>query len=280
MKPDFELVCLFLRKYKQGHYAHSVEKITQSQSKDVEAIGRSATGEGLAVEHTLLVNFPNVWRKEKWIKETSEQLRNDASLRIPERSIWVFLPAEAFDTSQPWCWTELGAALTCWARCSFAALPIGCSTHDVTVPASGAPQSLNIKTTVSETPGSPGTVSVGGLFPEDATPLHDPDAEAMRYLCPELERTIQNKLPKLLKKVADKQADKAVLLLELNGALIQRNWVTDQLRSNSRIEKLDAVALVYTSGIPLQCEVSFVVWHPCSNEWGIPWTEPLPVHHP
>ena len=59
-----------------------------------------------------------------------------------------------------------------------------------------------------------------GLFPEDATPsLHDSNAEAMRYLLPELERTVKKKLPKLLKTIAEERAGEAVLLLELHGAL-------------------------------------------------------------
>ena len=277
MKRDLELVCLFLRSYKQGHYAHSVEWITESRFKDVDAIGTSAKGERLAVEHTLLPNFPNVWKKEEHIKEASAQLGNDASLRIPERGIWVFLPAEAFDVPQDW--TSLGEALTLWARRSFAGLPVGFSTHEIRAP--GISQSLNIKTTVSETPGSPGTVSVHGLFPEDATPtLHDANAEGTRYLLPELERAIQKKLPKLLKTIADERAEKTALLLELHGALIQRSWIMDELRRNSRIEELNAVALVYTSGIRLEWEASFSVWHPCANEWDIPWEAPLATQHP
>lgn len=260
------MVDLFLRTYKQGQYAaHRLKWITHSRCKDVELIAENATGDRLAVEHTLLESFPGVSRKEKSIKAASRKLREDVSLRVPERVIWVFLPAEAFDCSQPWLWTELDSALDCWARTSLAALPAGDSTHAIPVPVkSGVPQTLEIKTTVSETPGHPGAVVVRGLLPKDVGPL-----------LPALERAICKKLPKLLQSVADKR----VLLLELHGMLIQQEWVIDQLRGDPQTQKLDALALAYTSGLELEDEVYFFVWYPCSNEWDTPWRVRLAPQH-
>lgn len=268
LERDLRLVDLLLRNYEGGYYANSVKPITQRQTKDVEVIATSATGERLAVEHTLLENFPQVWAKEERIQKATAQLRKDSSLRIPERSIWIFLPAEAFDTSQPWTWHDLDEALADWARSSLASVPVGYSIHQINVPTqSGISKSLEIKTAVSKSPGSPGAVLVHGLFPEDG--------QAACYLLAELERAVKNKLPKLLKTVSDKRADKAVLLLELHGALIQRDWVADQLRGNLEFEKLDAVIFVYTSGIILKGDVIFWVWHPRSNGWDGPWKASL-----
>jgi hypothetical protein len=264
---DRQLVDLFLQTYKQGQYAaHPPKWITHSQRKDVEVIAESATGERLAVEHTLLESFPRVWEKERSIKAASRKLREDASLRVPERIIWVFLPAEAFDRSQPWLWTGLDAALACWARTSFAALPAGDSTHRIEIPLpSGASRPLEIKTNVHEAPGN----LLGAVF------VHGDPPKNLKPVLPALKKAMREKVPKLLKS----EAEKRVLLLELHGMLIRGDCVIDQLRADSRSQKLDAVALAYTSGIELAGEVYFFVWYPCSNEWDTSWTVPLAPRH-
>jgi hypothetical protein len=45
----------------------------------------------------------------------------------------------------------------------------------------------------------------------------------------------------------------------------------DPLRADSEVQKLDAVAVAYTSGLQLEGEVHFFVWYPQSNEWDTPW---------
>ena len=62
-KRDEQLVDLFIRTCQQGQFAHSVEWVIQSQTPDVEVIARSSTGERLIVEHTLLINFPDLLAK-------------------------------------------------------------------------------------------------------------------------------------------------------------------------------------------------------------------------
>jgi hypothetical protein len=264
---DRQLVDLFLQTYKQGQYAaHPRKWITHSQRKDVEVIAEGATGERLAVEHTLLESFPRVWEKEKFIKVASQKLREDATLRVPERIIWVFLPADALDRSQQWLWTALDAALACWARTSLAALPTGDSTHRIEIPLpSGASRPLEINTTVHEARGN----LLGAVF------VHGDPPKNVKPVLPALEKAMREKVPKLIKS----DAEKRVLLLELHGMLIRADWVIDQLRADSRSQKLDAVALAYTSGIELADAVYFFVWYPCSNEWDTPWTAPLAPRH-
>jgi hypothetical protein len=264
-KRDHRLADLFLKSYKQGQYTARIKWCNHSQHEDVEVVGESAAGELLAVEHTLIVNFPGVLEKEIFIKAASGTLLEDVSLRVPRRTIDVLLPAEAFDRSQPWLWTDLDTALACWARVSFATLPSGNSTHVIPIPLrSGTSQSLEIRTAVGEAPGGPGTILVHGLLPKDSEPVLQA-----------LGKAIRERVPKLLKSVNEKRADKGVLLLELHGMLIRHDWVVDQLRADSEIQKLDAVALVYTSGLQLEGEVHFFVWYPGSNEWHTPWIVPL-----
>ena len=217
---DHRLADLFLKSYKQGEYTARIEWMNHSQYKDVEVVGWSAAGEGLAVEHTLIENFPAVLQKEKFIKTASGSLLENVSLRVPGRTIDVLLPAEAFESSQPWLWADLAAALACWARVSLAALPTGNSTHVIPISVrSGASQSLEIRTVVSEVHGGPGTILVHGLLPKDSEPV-----------LPALKNAIRKKVPKLLKSVAEKRADKGVLLLEVHGMWSRPEWVIDQLK--------------------------------------------------
>jgi hypothetical protein len=267
-KRDHRLAELFLKSYKQGQYTACIKWINHSQYKDVEVVGESAAGERLAVEHTLIVNFPDVLRKENFIKTASRTILGDVSLRVPRHIIDVLLPAEALDPSQPWRLTDLDTALACWARASLAALPTGNSTHVIPISAqSGASQSLEIMTVVTEAPEGPGAVFVHGLLPMDFEPV-----------LPALKKAIQGKAPKLLKRVAEKRAGKGVLLLEIHGNVGWQDWVVDHLRADLEIQKLDAVALAYTSGLQLEGEVHFFVWYPCSNEWDAPWIVPLARH--
>jgi hypothetical protein len=129
----------------------------------------NSDGEGLAVEHTLIENFPRVGTKEKSIAQVSQTLLDDVSLRVPERIICMWLPAEAFDPSERWRWSDVGAALVRWASSSFSTVPIGNSTQVIEVPVKpGVSQSLEIRITASEAPGNPGIVLVHGLLPVDS----------------------------------------------------------------------------------------------------------------
>ena len=255
---DHRLVDLFLRTYRKGHYSVHLEWIKNSLSKDVEVVGENALGERLAVEHTLIENFSGALEKEQFIKLASQKLLDDASLRVPGRIISLLLPAEAFDRSQRWRWEQLGEAVAYWARSSLSALPTGYSKHNIPMSIrSGLSQSLEVGIIVREAPDSPGMVLVNGLLPAEA-----------ELVLPSLKRAIENKAPKLLLSTAEKK----VLLLELHGRLIQECWVVDQLRADSRIQELYAVALAYTQGLTLGGKAHFCVWYPFSNEWHSPWT--------
>ncbi len=195
---DRKLVELFIKTYKHGQYAGDVHWKNHSRYKDVELIAKDASGKLLAVEHTILENFPDVWRKEDFFKRATKSLQDDVTLRVPGRVIWLYIPAEAFDTANPWRWDHVDQALILWAKTSLSTLPVGCSEHAIPITSS----QFKFKALVIEHSDNPGAVIVKGLLPIG--------------VIPSLEKVHNNKVPKLLRS----ESHKRILLIELHGKMM------------------------------------------------------------
>ena len=253
MRRDEQLVRVFLRTYKGGAFGSRMELVTHRKHPDVECVAQNAAGDRLAIEHTLLENFPGIWSKSHGLAEVAHTINHDLSLRVPERVIFLFLPPEAFDPSRRWRWEEITTALTSWCQSSLADLPLDCSMQQICV--GSPPRELEFEAVVHKKPGSPGVLWVRGGMPVAEAPMVDA-----------LKTAAERKVPKLLQSSADMR----VLLLEVHGALTPRDWVIGQIAEYSGVHELDAIALAYTPGLELVGEAHFHVWRPGEGEWDAP----------
>jgi hypothetical protein len=199
MERDKHLIGEFLRGYNQ-HFGTTF-RITelpdqlQRREKAVDALAEDATGQKLAIEHTLIQPFLGEKDDAQRLLSVIAPLESDPSLRLPGKSIDVSVGVRAVPQGPDW--KRVGAGVVAWFRAIRLSLPDGQSTHEV--PNVGFDLTLRIE--------------------KDDSPRPEGRIFVMRSGIPEMPRDFESVIrialkEKLSKLLAEARADKRILLLE------------------------------------------------------------------
>ena len=232
-RDDIELVQMFLSQYKDEDGNSYVLKVRpdveERKAKAVEAIAVAESGCSLAIEHTYIQPFEGQKSDDVPFLTVFEQLRTDASLRIPNRFIDVFVPAFALPKGVDW--KEVAKQVRKWFIESSAKFPVEGET-EYSIPGCGFELKVMVQT--FGLPETDGVVVVGRILPRG-----DPfDAVLQKALC--------QKVPKLVAAPADKH----ILLLEDGGTAIgfaKIGMCLDKSVENlPDLKKVDSVWTIHT----------------------------------
>jgi hypothetical protein len=246
-RDDIELVKMFLSKYKDedgnSYTLESRPDTTERKEKAIEAIAVAKNGRRLAIEHTLIQPFEKQREDDIPFLAVFEQLRADASLRVPNRLIDVLVPAFAVIKGPDW--KVVANKVREWFVQVKNTLPADGEVWH-TIPDVGF--ELKVLTQTMELPGTEGVVAVGRLLPTG-----EPFGKVLL-------KALSNKVPKLVATPADRR----ILLLEDGTVAIGFVKITRGIDENVEtipdLKKIHAVWVVHTmswksSGDALFCHV-------------------------
>ena len=232
-RDDIELVRLFLSQYKDAEgNSYTIEsrpETTERKAKAIEAIAVAENGKRLGIEHTKIQPFEGQKADDRPFLAAFEHLRNDPTLRLPNRLIDVLVPAKAIGKGPNW--NELAPKVREWFMEAKGSFPVeGESWH--AIPNLGFDLKVLVQT--MEIPGTEGSVVVGRILPSG-----EPFAEVLR-------RALENKVPKL----AATAVEKRILLLEDEGVAIGFVRVTRGIDASVEqlpdLKKIDSVWCAHT----------------------------------
>jgi hypothetical protein len=247
-RDDIELVKLFLSQYKDsdGNFFNVTARpdTVERKEKAIEAIAENKHGHRLAVEHTLIQPFEGKMADDVPFTTVFEQLRNDESLRLPNRFIDVLAPTFAIPTGVKW--EDVGVKVYEWFKGARQSFP-GDGESQYAIPNLGFELKVLVQT--MEIPGTDGVVVVGRILP-----VNKPFIDV-------LQKALATKVPKLVATPAEKH----ILLLEDNGVAIGFVEVTTGIDSSvdalPDLKKVSEVWIAHTMGWKTSGDVLFVhIW--------------------
>ncbi|HXW17402.1 MAG TPA: hypothetical protein VEJ39_03825 [Candidatus Acidoferrales bacterium] len=247
-RDDIELVKMFLSQFKDddgnSYFLAARPDIEERTSKAVEAIAISPNGRTLAIEHTFIQPFEGQRSDDVPFLAVFEGLRNDASLRIPNRFIDVFVPAFAVPKGVDW--SDIAKRVREWFTNTANTFP---SEGECKYAIPNCGFELNVVVQTLELDGSDGIVLAGRILPSGD------QFDAV------LDKAITQKVPKLVATPAAKH----ILLLEDGGVSTGFAKVGKGLDARTGtfedLKKVDAVWIVYTMEWKSRGNAMFVrVW--------------------
>jgi site-specific recombinase XerD len=201
VRPDDQVVELFLHAWQSGRFTHSLDWLPQNR-RHVEVIATDTAGERLAVQHTRIFAFEDHKRQEELLQPIAEALERETQLNLPDRRFELFFLPNFLEKAVSWHRDLVDETLVSWAIETLLHLPLRCRRLlRVPVPLpSGKVGHVLVVVAVSARAAGMAPVSVTGCLPDDPQRLR-----------PVVRKALADKLPKL----ADAQAGQRVLLLEL-----------------------------------------------------------------
>lgn len=239
------LIELFLTAYDDGAYRGCVlDWLEDREDGAVEVLATSATGQTLAIEHTLIEPFAGEKRDSHRFVQAFSRVEHDEALIVPERDVEICIPVDALPNGVDW--NEVGEDLRTWIADHQQSLQEGISQHAcITARCSKrGPISLEIVVSVTCMPGTPGRCRVA------------------RYCVPEtltegVARALRAKLPKLV----NTRADTRVLLLERDqwfpSVLKIFSLIVDLCDTFPEMKQVDAIWFANTAGLATEDYVGF-----------------------
>jgi len=244
-KTDNRIVELFVaselsRERREKFTVTALPDHADRQREAVEAIATGESGTTVAIEHTLLQDFPNERHDAARFRRAIAPLETDPSIVVDNADLLIWV--EPFSIPDGADWNAIPAAISAHLAGIRAELPLGWSHHLV---ACGRVQ-LNVAVQLLSAPGMPGAVFVGRLWPQ--IPVTDSVAIALK-----------RKLPKLVAQAADAR----MLLLErlmipMQFAPQRLGQAVEALRAEyPNLEQIDEIWLAYSGA----WERENVVWY-------------------
>lgn len=233
-RPDDRVVELFLAWWEEGRFAANPNWLPQNV-KNVEVVASDADGSKLAIEHTSIYAFEGHQREEKWLGQVSLAIETAPELRFPGRRFSITFNRDLFDNLNERKREEYVRALIPWLAGEFTDLPSG--RHHLTAPALLSKKGpIEFEVQVDEWPTGLPPVSVSGMLPQDA----------IKRAAPQVEKTLKEKLPKLI----DTEADRKLLLVELPTLDTSLSLIIDLIKNSSnyagRLKNIDFVVAAKT----------------------------------
>jgi hypothetical protein len=190
---------MFLSECENGAWKAAVpDWVEERMDGAVEVVAKRADHKQLAIEHTIVQPFVGEKKDSNIFMQAFGRIEKNADLTLPGRDLTVVIPVAAIPLGYKW--EDVGADLLAWLKANHHLAPKeGESRHIVRVAASSklGPLSLEIKLQTTHLPNHPGmTVISRGPMPKNLGEI--------------VEKALTDKLPKLVKTVADKR----VLLIE------------------------------------------------------------------
>jgi hypothetical protein len=191
---EYELIETFLSAYENNSWA-DCKPIWLDKEKDgePECLVPRSDGKTLVIEHTLIQPF--LKDKEDFARsERFQHIEADESIRIPERIIYVYVPAGALQKGSSW--DAVVNIVHAWLKANITTFPDGLSRP--VCPISGVKKAgnLTLQVKVVRSPGTAGRLLIRRY--------------GDRRLDEVIEKALRDKLPKLVRT----KADKRILLLE------------------------------------------------------------------
>jgi len=192
------IIQIFLSAYESASWADAkVEWLDEKQDGAIELLTtRTSDGKTLALEHTIVEPF--VGDKDDFARfgPSFLSIENDASLVVPDRIIYVYVPVGTLQKGLKW--DAVVRNVHEWLKAHIPELPEGSSKHRCTITQAAA-QSFDITLTlrVLSSPGANGKLLVRRQ-------------QMGNDLGSVIDKALKNKLPKLVNTAAHKR----VLLLE------------------------------------------------------------------
>lgn len=190
------LIELFLSSYESNSWAHCHRDwLEKKKDGAVEILANRSDGKTLAIEHTLIQPFVEDKKDFAHFKHFL-RIEADKSLIIPERIIYVYVPAEALQ--KDYSWDSVVTTAHKWLKANIVSLPEGISqqTCPIIDIRKRKASDLNLQVKVIFAPGFEGAFMIRRYGEESL-------GEAVQ-------KALEEKLPKLVKT----EADKRILLLE------------------------------------------------------------------
>jgi hypothetical protein len=218
-RDDIELVKMFLSQFEdddgRSYTLKARPDVEDRKAKAVEAIAVAVDGRTLAIEHTYIQPFEGQRADDVPFLRVFEQLREDSSVKIPNRFIDILVPAFAIQKGVDW--NDAAKRVRQWFVDTASTFPADGETK-FSIPGCGF--ELNVVVQTFELPDTDGVLAVGRILPSG-----DPfDAV--------LDKALNQKVPKL----AATRADKHILLLEDGGVAI--GFAKIGMGLDARVEKL------------------------------------------
>jgi len=163
------------------------------QREAVEAVATGTSGRTVAIEHTLLQDFPGERGDAARLRQAIQPLETDANIRLANADLLIVVAPFAVPDRVNW--AAIAPAVSAYLSGIKDGLPEGWSQH--AVPCDGFTLNMAIERTPDNLPGVPGAVFVARSWPQ--IPLADT-----------VEIALKRKLGKLIAQVADAR----ILLLE------------------------------------------------------------------
>ncbi len=215
---------------------------TERRREAVEAIATGKSGRTIAIEHTLLQDFPGERGDATRLRAAIAPLEQDPSIRLERADLLIVV--EPFAVPDGVDWAGIPGSISAHLAPAKDSLPEGWSRHVVRY--AGIDLTLEIERTAENLPGVPGVVFVARSWP--GTPLAE---------------IVEIALKRKLGKLVATDADARILLLERlaipMGCPPQRvGEAIEVLRPNyPALEQIDEVWVAYTQA----WEREDVVWY-------------------
>jgi hypothetical protein len=206
--------------------------LTRRNREAVEAIASDNLGTTIAIEHTLLQDFPGERGDAARLRKGIAPLEADSSIRLPSADLLIV--ASPFSVPDRVDWGTIPMAVSAYLAPIKESLPEGWSQH--VVPCDGFALTIDVERTPDNPPGVPGSVFVARSWP--GTPLTET-----------VEIALRRKLPKLVAETASAR----ILLLE-RMSIPMNCWpqtvgkAVESLRTSFRdLERIDEIWVAYTA---------------------------------
>jgi hypothetical protein len=193
-KSETALIRLFVSAYENGAWSADELKVPDEEIDGAidGFVQRKSDGRRLAIEHTLIQPFIDDKRDFAWFEKNFLHIDQDKSLVVPERVIQVYVDARALISSPAS--KSAPQAIHQWLKKNAPSLPLGQYQRECSI---GDAISTSLWLRVFAAPVHEGVFALGRQYQNDTLGL-----------------IVERALRKKLKKLANTEAERRVLLLE------------------------------------------------------------------
>jgi hypothetical protein len=213
-RKEYELIETFLSAYEDNSWADCT-RIWLDKEKDgePECLVPRSDGKTLVIEHTLIQPF--LEDKEDFARsERFQRIEADESLRIPERIIYVDVPAGALQKGSSW--DAVVNIVHAWLKANIGSFPEGTSRH--ICPVRDVKKATDIDL----------CLQVRVVF----SPGHVGKLLVRRYGEPRLGEVVEKALRAKLPKLVRTEASKRILLLECDQFTLTERNIYDEIEKH------------------------------------------------
>ena len=197
----------FLLAYESGSWADALHEQPDNIVSTKKAVDwfakRKSDGKTLAIEHTIIQPFFNEKADFTDFAAVFLDIERDISLRVPGRSIRVFVPVGVLQNQPPNVRNAIAGSVHRWIESNRLVLPDGTSKHPCAVTGLPVSPSFNITLNINVVPIQHGSAAETGNLVIRRQSVED-----------NLDVVVENALNMKLAKLVNTVADKRILLFE------------------------------------------------------------------